>query len=73
MQGDKKVEMNFVAVQRDDAEMEQKLYRIIRTCMERGSDNPICSIRDQGAGGNGKWRRGYADMEQAYSYGTLSR
>ena len=44
---------DFNAVQRDDAEMEQKLNRVIRTCVELGENNPILSIHDQGAGGNG--------------------
>jgi len=46
-------EEDFNAVQRDDAEMEQKLNRVVRTCLELGIDNPILSIHDQGAGGNG--------------------
>ena len=54
VQGDNKVELDFGAVQRGDAEMEQKLNRVIRACVERGADNPICSIHDQGAGGNGE-------------------
>jgi len=33
--------------------MEQKLNRVIRSCLEMGAHNPICSIHDQGAGGNG--------------------
>lgn len=33
--------------------MEQKLNRVIRACLELGDKNPICSIHDQGAGGNG--------------------
>jgi phosphoribosylformylglycinamidine synthase len=41
-------------VQRGDAEMEQKLNRVIRSCLELGEKNPICSIHDQGAGGNGR-------------------
>lgn len=46
--------LDFGAVQRGDAEMEQKLNRVIRSCLEIGSDgNPIQSIHDQGAGGNG--------------------
>jgi len=53
VQGDNKTELDFGAVQRGDAEMEQKLNRVIRACLERGNDNPICSIHDQGAGGNG--------------------
>ncbi|KAK7096705.1 phosphoribosylformylglycinamidine synthase-like [Littorina saxatilis] len=53
VQGDNKVELDFGAVQRGDAEMEQKMNRVIRACVEKGEDNPICSIHDQGAGGNG--------------------
>jgi phosphoribosylformylglycinamidine synthase len=54
VQGDNKVELDFRAVQRGDAEMEQKMNRVVRACVEQGADNPICSIHDQGAGGNGK-------------------
>lgn len=53
VQGDNAVELDFAAVQRGDAEMEQKTNRVIRTCVELGADNPIISIHDQGAGGNG--------------------
>lgn len=53
VQGDNKSELDFGAVQRGDAEMEQKLHRVIRACLEMGDKNPICSIHDQGAGGNG--------------------
>ncbi|CAD5113783.1 DgyrCDS2951 [Dimorphilus gyrociliatus] len=52
IQGDNEVELDFGAVQRGDAEMEQKLNRVIRACIE-SKENPICSIHDQGAGGNG--------------------
>lgn len=45
-------ELDFNAVQRGDAEMEQKLNRVIRACVEMGDINPIISIHDQGAGGN---------------------
>ncbi|HLA49988.1 MAG TPA: phosphoribosylformylglycinamidine synthase, partial [Thermodesulfovibrionia bacterium] len=45
-------ELDFNAVQRGDAEMEQKLNRVIRSCIEIGDSNPIVSIHDQGAGGN---------------------
>ena len=54
VQGDNSSELDFGAVQRGDAEMEQKLNRVIRACMEHSEGNPICSIHDQGAGGNGK-------------------
>lgn len=55
-------QLNFNAVQRGDPEMEQKLNRFIRACIENTSEsidklnkgfNPILSIHDQGAGGNG--------------------
>ncbi len=42
---------DFNAVQRDDPEMENRLNRVIRTCIEMGVNNPILSIHDQGAGG----------------------
>uniref|UniRef100_K3XDU4 phosphoribosylformylglycinamidine synthase n=1 Tax=Setaria italica TaxID=4555 RepID=K3XDU4_SETIT len=45
-------ELDFNAVQRGDAEMAQKLYRIIRACAEMGEKNPIISIHVQGAGEN---------------------
>lgn len=54
MQGDNKAELDFGAVQRGDPEMEQKLNRVVRACIEMGQKNPILSIHDQGAGGNGK-------------------
>ncbi|KAK4887655.1 hypothetical protein RN001_003926 [Aquatica leii] len=53
IQGDNKVELDFNAVQRGDAEMENKLNRVVRACLELGEKNPIVSIHDQGAGGNG--------------------
>ena len=45
-------ELDFNAVQRGDAEMEQKSNRVIRACIEMHEKNPIVSIHDQGAGGN---------------------
>ncbi|MEN2985941.1 MAG: phosphoribosylformylglycinamidine synthase [Thermodesulfovibrionaceae bacterium] len=45
-------ELDFNAVQRGDAEMENKLNRVVRACVELGHLNPIVSIHDQGAGGN---------------------
>ncbi len=52
IQGENVAELDFNAVQRGDAEMEQKLNRVIRACIELGDKNPIMSIHDQGAGGN---------------------
>jgi len=52
IQGENIEELDFSAVQRGDAEMEQKVNRVIRSCIEKGEKNPIISIHDQGAGGN---------------------
>ncbi|MFP4514531.1 MAG: phosphoribosylformylglycinamidine synthase [Parcubacteria group bacterium] len=51
MQGENKEQVDFDAVQRGDAEMEQKMNRVVRACVELGDKNPIASIHDQGAGG----------------------
>ncbi|GAM20022.1 hypothetical protein SAMD00019534_031970, partial [Acytostelium subglobosum LB1] len=62
--GDNKTELDFSAVQRGDAEMGQKLNRIIRGCVENemfGSGNPIVSVHDQGAGGAGNVLKEIAD------------
>lgn len=53
VQGDNKSELDFNAVQRGDAEMENKMNRVVRACIEMGDNNPILAIHDQGAGGNG--------------------
>ncbi|KAL9163938.1 hypothetical protein ABFS82_06G074200 [Erythranthe guttata] len=50
--GQNDAQLDFNAVQRGDAEMAQKLYRVVRACVEMGEKNPIISIHDQGAGGN---------------------
>ncbi len=39
-------------MQRGDAEMANKLWRVVRACVELGPKNPIQQIHDQGAGGN---------------------
>lgn len=39
--------------QRGDAEMENRMNRVVRACVEMGAANPIVSIHDQGCGGNG--------------------
>jgi phosphoribosylformylglycinamidine synthase len=51
LQGENVEELDFNAVQRGDAEMEQKMNRVIRACIEMGDRNPIVSVHDQGAGG----------------------
>ncbi|MBN1298722.1 MAG: phosphoribosylformylglycinamidine synthase, partial [Actinobacteria bacterium] len=51
IQGENLQELDFNAVQRGNAEMEQKLNRVVRACIEMGDENPVLSIHDQGAGG----------------------
>ncbi len=51
LQGENEEELDFNAVQRGDAEMEQKMNRVVRACIEMGENTPIVSIHDQGAGG----------------------
>jgi phosphoribosylformylglycinamidine synthase len=51
LQGENEEELDFNAVQRGDAEMEQKMNRVIRACIEMGENNPMVSVHDQGAGG----------------------
>ncbi|WIA34688.1 hypothetical protein OEZ86_013001 [Tetradesmus obliquus] len=50
--GSNKADLDFNAVQRGDAEMSNKLWRVVRSCVELGGDNPLVQIHDQGAGGN---------------------
>jgi len=52
-QDDKNREQDFSAVQRGDPQMENKVYRVVRSCIELINNNPILSIHDQGAGGMG--------------------
>lgn len=51
LQGENAEELDFNAVQRGDAEMEQKMNRVIRACNEMGDKTIIDVIHDQGAGG----------------------
>jgi phosphoribosylformylglycinamidine synthase len=51
IQDEAREELDFNAVQRGNAQMEQKLNRVIRACIEMGDENPILSVHDQGAGG----------------------
>jgi len=51
MQGENVSDLDFDAVQRGDAEMEQKMNRVIRACNEMGGKSIIDVIHDQGAGG----------------------
>ncbi len=52
IQGENVEELDFNAVQRGDAQMEQLMNRLIRACVELGEDNPIISIHDLGAVGD---------------------
>eukprot|EP00026_Physarum_polycephalum_P000814 Phypoly_transcript_00815.p1 GENE.Phypoly_transcript_00815~~Phypoly_transcript_00815.p1 ORF type:complete len:1325 (+),score=193.92 Phypoly_transcript_00815:32-4006(+) len=55
--GQNSSDLDFSAVQRGDAQMGQKLNRVVRGCVELDvgglEKNPIVSIHDQGAGGAG--------------------
>jgi phosphoribosylformylglycinamidine synthase len=51
LQGENESTLDFDAVQRGDAEMEQKMNRVIRACNEMGDLSLIDVIHDQGAGG----------------------
>lgn len=51
MQGENESSLDFNAVQRGDAEMEQKMSRVVRACIEMGAHNIVDVIHDQGAGG----------------------
>lgn len=44
-------DLDFKSVQRGNAEMENRVNRVIQTCAELTDRNPIESIHDQGAGG----------------------
>ena len=55
MSGDEQdAALDYDAVQRGDAEMENRMNRVIRACIDLGERNPIVSIHDQGAGGEPK-------------------
>lgn len=53
VQSSENAALDFDAVQRGDAEMENRLNRLMRACCDLGDRNPIISVHDQGAGGNG--------------------
>ncbi len=44
--------LDFNAVQRGAPQMEQRMNRLVRACIEMGNDNPFISIHDLGAGGD---------------------
>ena len=49
--GSSSAELDFASVQRDNAEMQRRCQEVIDACWARGTDNPIVSIHDVGAGG----------------------
>jgi phosphoribosylformylglycinamidine synthase len=51
LQGENASDLDFDAVQRGDAEMEQKMNRVVRACNEMGEKTLVDVIHDQGAGG----------------------
>jgi len=53
VQSSENADLDFDAVQRGDAEMGNRLFRLMRACCDLGEKNPIISVHDQGAGGNG--------------------
>mmetsp|Transcript_28549 Transcript_28549/g.60527 ORF Transcript_28549/g.60527 Transcript_28549/m.60527 type:complete len:1339 (+) Transcript_28549:125-4141(+) len=53
VQSSENAALDFDAVQRGDAEMENRMNRLMRACCDLGEENPIVSVHDQGAGGNG--------------------
>ncbi|XP_064904264.1 phosphoribosylformylglycinamidine synthase [Columba livia] len=72
VQGDNTSDRDLGAVQRGDPEMEQKLNRVLRGCLENegGARNPIESIHDQGAGGNGNVLKELCDPVGAVIYAS---
>ncbi|PZC75103.1 hypothetical protein B5X24_HaOG206723 [Helicoverpa armigera] len=59
--------LDFGAVQRGDAEMGNRLNRVVRGCLE-ADVNPVESIHDQGAGGNGNVLKELVEPEGAVVY-----
>jgi phosphoribosylformylglycinamidine synthase len=53
VQSSENADLDFGAVQRGDAEMGNRLNRLMRACCDLREKNPIVSVHDQGAGGNG--------------------
>ena len=53
--------LDFNAVQRGDAEMENRMNRFVRACVELGEGNPIVSIHDQVRGATRRLFIAYTD------------
>lgn len=52
MSGENEASLDFDSVQRGDPELEQRVGRVLRACIELGDANPIVSAHDLGAGGD---------------------
>ncbi len=52
MLGENEASLDFNSVQRGNPEMEQRMGRVLRACVELGDANPIVSAHDLGAGGD---------------------
>lgn len=50
-QGENSAVLDFNAVQRGDAETQNKVYKVVKTCNDMEELSPIASIHDQGAAG----------------------
>ena len=59
--------IDFEGVQRGDAEMGNKLCRVISTCVSMGQNNPIINIFNQGAGGNSHIMKLITECRSNYS------
>lgn len=59
--------IDFEGVQRGDAEMGNKLCRVISTCVSMGKENPIINIFNQGAGGNSHIMKLISECRSNYS------
>ncbi len=49
--GDQSQELDFASVQRANPEMQRRAQEVINSCINLGTNNPIVSIHDIGAGG----------------------
>ena len=49
--GESCADLDFASVQRSNPEMERRVQEVIDRCWQLGTDNPIISIHDVGAGG----------------------
>ena len=55
IQGENIAELDFSAVQRGDAEMEQKVNRVIRACVEMGEETLLSAYTTRAQAGTAMW------------------